>query len=77
MGNKLRCLRTILAHGKRSPRERAFCFLREHIVSTIDVPGAAVREQPAEDGRPLRAYAEDLARADETLLARLRDMTDG
>jgi hypothetical protein len=50
-------------------------FLREHIVSTIDVQGAEVWQRPAADGRPLQAYAEDLARTDRALLARLRDVT--
>jgi hypothetical protein len=50
-------------------------FLREHIVSTIDVQGAEVWQRLTEDGRPLQAYAEDLAQADATLLARLRKVT--
>jgi hypothetical protein len=50
-------------------------FLREHIVSTIDVQGAAVWQRRADDGRPLQAYAEDLARTDAALLARLREVT--
>lgn len=52
-------------------------FLREHIVSTIDVQGADVWQRPAEDGRPLQAYAEELARADTVLLARLQEITRG
>lgn len=50
-------------------------FLREHIVSTIDVQGADVWQRRAEDGRPLQAYAEDLALNDQALLARLREVT--
>jgi hypothetical protein len=50
-------------------------FLREHIVSTIDQQGAEVWQRPAEDGRPLQAYAEELAQADTALLARLREVT--
>jgi hypothetical protein len=50
-------------------------FLREHIVSTIDVQGAEVWQRRAEDGRPLQMYAEDLARADQALLARLARVT--
>jgi hypothetical protein len=50
-------------------------FLREHIVSTINVQGAEVWQQRAEDGRPLQAYAEELARADRALLARLHSVT--
>jgi hypothetical protein len=52
-------------------------FLREHIVSTIDVQGTEVWQLRAEDGRPLQAYAEDLARADAALLARLREVVGG
>jgi hypothetical protein len=52
-------------------------FLREHIVSTIDVQGAEVWQRRADDGRPLHAYAEDLARADVNLLAHLRDVSRG
>jgi hypothetical protein len=52
-------------------------FLREHIVSTIDVQGAEVWQRLADDGRPLQAFAEDVARADVTLLARLREVTRG
>jgi len=52
-------------------------FLREHIVSTIDVQGAEVWQRVADDGRPLQAYAEDLARADAALLARLDEATRG
>jgi hypothetical protein len=50
-------------------------FLREHIVSTIDVQGAGVWRRRAEDGRPLQAYAEELARTDAVLLARLQEVT--
>ena len=50
-------------------------FLREHIVSTINVQGAEIWQQRAEDGRPLQAYAEELAIADRALLARLQSVT--
>src|SRR5436189_173688 len=49
-------------------------FLREHIVSTIDQQGAEVWQRRAEDGRPLQAYAVELARADAALLTRLREV---
>src|SRR4051794_35089392 len=52
-------------------------FLHEHIVSTIDIQSAAVWQQPAEDGRPLQAYAEALAETDAALLARLRELAAG
>jgi hypothetical protein len=52
-------------------------FLREHIVSTIDVQGAEVWQRRAADGRPLQAYAEELARTDAALLVRLRAVTRG
>jgi hypothetical protein len=50
-------------------------FLREHIVSTINVQGAEVWQRTTEEGRPLQEYAEDLARTDAVLLARLREVT--
>lgn len=47
-------------------------FLREHIVSTVDQQGAAVWSHPTPAGRPLFAYAVDLRRGDDMLLAELR-----
>jgi hypothetical protein len=47
-------------------------FLREHIVSTVDQQGAAVWSHPTPAGRPLFAYAVDLQRGDNALLAELR-----
>jgi hypothetical protein len=52
-------------------------FLREHIVSTIDVQGADVWQRRADDGRPLQAFAEDLARRDVELLKHLSKVTLG
>jgi hypothetical protein len=47
-------------------------FLREHIVSTVDQQGAGVWSHPTPAGRPLFAYAVDLRRSDDAMLAELR-----
>jgi hypothetical protein len=46
-------------------------FLRDHIVSTIEQQGAAVWFRTSVEGRPLCAYAVDLAERDQELLVAL------